>query len=131
MNVRPDTFVTIWCAARVVGSRRPARSVTAANAPYSSVVCVAAGQPRARSRRKRDGRTPASGRSTPPWRAATTASTPAMYVREMHVAQAAPSTPSAGAPRLPNTRTQFAAAFTALAVTSVTITGVTRVTACR
>ena len=49
----------------------------------------------------------------------------------MQVAQAAPSTPSAGAPRLPNTNTQLAKAFTPLAVTSVAMIGTACVTACR
>ena len=62
---------------------------------------------------------------------ATTARTPHIYVREMHVAQAAPSTPSSGNPAFPSTNNQLATALMTFALTRTSITGLTTLTAWR
>ena len=106
MKVNPARFSAIWCAASDTGSIRPASADAAANTPTSSVSCIAAGSPRTTS-------LPNPWQLEPPRDAAIRErrlalahdddhqQRAAMATRDSTVAQAAPATPSAGAPRRP------------------------------
>ena len=55
MNVRLDAVRTIWCAARLTASSRPASAVAVAKTVTSRPSCSAAGQPSPSSRPNRAG----------------------------------------------------------------------------
>ena len=109
-----------------MGVSRPASAVAAANTPTSSVTCAAAGAPSA-SNRRIHAHSIASGVSKRPGRRRrsrlrmTTSRYAAIATREPTVAQAAPVTPSAGAPSLPKIKTQLKRMLARFAITSATI----------